>query len=103
MLRRLAEAGEHLDGRLAAGHARRALALYGELAEPLNTAFAHDTLCSIVSFQAKKAADKAMADEAIAACEKAVTLAATDPNGVNWKDYLDGQLEAVRKIKASIP
>lgn len=87
----------------AAGHARRALALYGELAEPLNTAFAHDTLCSIVSFQAKKAADKAMADEAIAACEKAVTLAATDPNGVNWKDYLDGQLEAVRKIKASIP
>lgn len=88
---------------LAAGHARRALALYGELAEPLNAALAHDTLCSIVSFQAKQAADKVMADEAIAACEKAATLAAADPNGVNWKSYLDGQLEAVRKIRAAIP
>jgi uncharacterized caspase-like protein len=87
----------------AAEHARRALTLYGDLTEPLNTALAHDALCSIVSFQAKKAADKRMADEAIASCEKAVTLAATDPNGANWKTYLDGQLEAVRKIKSGIP
>ncbi len=87
----------------AAKHARRAVTLYGELAEPVNAAFAHNALCSIVSFQAKKSADKVMADEAIASCEKAVTLAATDPNGVNWKAYLDGQLEAVRKIRAAIP
>jgi hypothetical protein len=87
----------------AARHARRALALYGDLAEPLNTAFAYDTLCSIVSFQAKKAADKTLADEAVASCEKAVALAATDLNGANLKSYLDGQLNAVRKIKADIP
>lgn len=87
----------------AAAHARRALALYGGLAEPLNAALAYDTLCSIVSFQAKKAADRVMADEAIAACETAARLAAADPNGANWKSYLDGQLDAVRKIKAAIP
>jgi uncharacterized caspase-like protein len=87
----------------AAMHARRALALYDGLAEPLNAAFAHDALCSIVSFQAKKAADKVMADEAIASCEMAAQLASADPNGANWKSYIDGQLEAVRKIRAAIP
>lgn len=87
----------------AAGHARRALALYAGLDEKLNTALAYDTLCSIVSFQAKKAADKVMADEAVAACETAARLAAAEPDGANWKSYLDGQLEAVRKIRAAIP
>lgn len=87
----------------AALHARRAVTLYGDLAEPVNAAFAHDALCSIVSFQARKVADKAMADEAIASCETAVRLAGADPNGANWKDYLDGQLNAARKIRAAIP
>lgn len=87
----------------AARHARRAITLYAELAEPLNAAIAHDTLCSIVSFQAKKAADKVMADEAVMACEKAASLAAADPNGANWKGYLAGQLDAAHKIRAAIP
>ncbi|HTN97883.1 MAG TPA: caspase family protein [Nordella sp.] len=87
----------------AAKHARRAIELYAGLDEYLNAARAHDTLCSIVSFQAKAAADKAMAGEAVAACEKAVSLAAADPNGATWQSYLAGQLDAVRKIRAAIP
>lgn len=87
----------------AAAHARRAVTHYSGLDESLNAAFAHVALCSIVSFQAKMAADKAMAEEAVAACETAVRLAAADPSGVNWKSYITGQLEAARKIRAAIP